>query len=113
MNIPQRRQVAIVCFSADRKNAETAIALRDGMNQAIPVPRVILYQVTIDPARVSPTGIYIRFGPGGDVIGNRGDEITGWQRINDIEVVELLAEENEHGELIAISPNLDSIQIAA
>lgn len=112
MNIPQRRQVAIVCFSADRKNAETAITLRDGMNQAIPVPRVILYQVTIDPARVSPTGTHIRLGVGNDSKG-QGDEITGWQRVDDLEIVELLAEETEHGELVDVSPDMNSTQIAA
>ena len=112
MDIPQRRQVAIVCFEADRKNAETAIAIRDGMNQAIPVPRVILYQVTIDPDRVSPTGAHLRFGTWSDGKG-AGDEITGWQLVSDLEIVELLAEENEHGELVAVSPDMNSTQIAA
>jgi hypothetical protein len=112
MDIPAHRQVAIVCFEADRKNAETAIAIRDGMNQAIPVPRVVLYQVTIDPSRISPTGSHIRFGVGNDDKG-RGDEITGWQRVDDLEIVEVLAIEDEHGELIAGAPAVHSTQIAA
>jgi len=111
MDIPARRQVAIVCFEADRKNAETAIAIRDGMNQAVPVPRVVLFQVTIDPQRVSTTGTYMRFGTWSDGHG-QGDEITGWQPLKDLEVVELLAEENELGELVPCSTQSIS-QIAA
>lgn len=44
------------------------------------------YQVTIDPEYVSPTGEYIRFGK------NDGDELLGWQRVDALTVVEVLAE---------------------
>lgn len=44
------------------------------------------YQVTIDPAMVSPSGDYIRFGS------HQGDEILGWQRVEGITVIETLAE---------------------
>lgn len=44
------------------------------------------YQVTIDPQRCSPSGEYIRFGQ------FVGDEITGWQRVSAMTVVEVLAE---------------------
>lgn len=44
------------------------------------------FQVTIDPAYVSPSGDYIRFGQ------NQGDEIMGWQRIAALTVIEVLAE---------------------
>lgn len=44
------------------------------------------YQVTIDPKMVSPSGDYIRFG------NNPGDELLGWQRVQGMTVVEVLAE---------------------
>jgi hypothetical protein len=45
------------------------------------------YAVTIDPTKVCNG--FIRFGE------NRGDEITGWQRINALTVVEILGEWDE------------------
>lgn len=44
------------------------------------------YTVTIDPAKRSPSGEYIRFGL------YKGDEINGWQRVAAMTVVEVLAE---------------------
>lgn len=44
------------------------------------------YQVTLDPATVSPGGGFIRFGL------NEGDEIHGWQRIDALTVCEILGE---------------------
>lgn len=44
------------------------------------------FQVTIDPAFVSKSGDYIRFGQ------TAGDEIMGWQRVKALTVVEVLAE---------------------
>jgi hypothetical protein len=44
------------------------------------------YQVTIDPSKVSPSGEFIRFGE------NQGDEITGWQRVKALTIVEVLGE---------------------
>ncbi len=42
------------------------------------------FQVTIDPAKISPSGEYIRLG------GNPGDEIVGWQKASAITVIEVL-----------------------
>ncbi|MDD4971853.1 MAG: hypothetical protein PHT07_20705 [Paludibacter sp.] len=44
------------------------------------------FQVTIDPAMVSPSGEYIRFGK------NQGDEIMGWQRVDALTILEVLGE---------------------
>lgn len=44
------------------------------------------YQVTIDPAMVSPGGDYIRMGS------HEGDEIHGWQRVDGLTVCEILGE---------------------
>lgn len=46
----------------------------------------MLFQVTIDPAKISPAGDYIRFGD------TPGDEITGWQRCSCMSVVEVLGD---------------------
>ncbi len=51
----------------------------------------MLFQVTIDPAKISPSGEYIRFG-------DAGDEITGWQRCSAMSVVEVLGEWEEGDE---------------
>lgn len=50
------------------------------------------YQVTIDPAHVSPSGKFIRFGL------TQGDEINGWQRIEALTVIEILTEWPETGD---------------
>jgi hypothetical protein len=42
------------------------------------------FQVTIDPAKVSSSGDFIRFG------NSPGDEITGWQKASSISVLEIL-----------------------
>ena len=44
------------------------------------------YQVTIDPKALSPTQEFIRMGE------VPGDEITGWQPVNEIVVEEVVAE---------------------
>ncbi len=44
------------------------------------------FQVTIDPSFVSKSGQFIRLGQ------NQGDEIVGWQRVEALTVVEVLAE---------------------
>lgn len=49
------------------------------------------YQVTIDPAMVSPGRDYIRFGA------HEADEIHGWQRIDGLTVCEVLGEYAEDG----------------
>ena len=50
------------------------------------------FQVTIDPACVSPSGQYIRFGH------NDGDEIQGWQRCEAMTLIEVLGYWGENGE---------------
>lgn len=82
---PSDKVVAIVAFERDLKNAEIMESLMH------PVPRVIQYQVTFDPERLSPSGDYIRFGGHGDGKG-AGDEITGWIHKDDIAVLEVIAE---------------------
>lgn len=79
------KQVAIVCFDQDLKNADLLNSLGH------PAPRIVCYQVTLDPARLSPEGEFIRFGMGGDGPG-AGDEITGWVALADLTVEEVLAE---------------------
>ena len=49
------------------------------------------YQVTLDPAMVSPGGDYIRLGQ------TEGDEIVGWQLISGLTVCEILGEYAEDG----------------
>lgn len=49
------------------------------------------YQVTLDPAMVSPGGEFIRLGA------SSGDEIHGWQRIDGLTICEILGEYREDG----------------
>ncbi len=49
------------------------------------------FQVTVDPAMVSPDGQFIRFGC------NEGDELIGWQRIDALTICEILGEYAEDG----------------
>jgi hypothetical protein len=53
------------------------------MHGATHVP---MFQAVIDPGHISPSGDLIRFGL------TQGDELTGWQRIDDLEVVEIIAQ---------------------
>jgi hypothetical protein len=48
-----------------------------------PMSHTVLYQVRIDPAKVSPSGEYIRFDHG-------TSEIHGWKRIDQITIFEIL-----------------------
>lgn len=79
------RQVVIVSFDQEMSNAKLLNDLGH------PAPRVICYAVTLDPARLSPNGQFIRFGQWGDGLG-QGDEITGWVPLDDISIEEVLAE---------------------
>jgi hypothetical protein len=45
----------------------------------------------LDPARVSPDGVFVRFGQWNDGRG-QGDEITGWLPLDELNVEEILAE---------------------
>ena len=66
----QEKIVAIVQFGPPSENSGT----RAGE----------YYQVTIDPHKVSPDGLFIRFG------NNPGDEINGWQRAEALTIVSVL-----------------------
>ena len=66
----EEKVFAIVCFG--RPTSTTGMRAAD------------YYQVTIDPNTTSPSGEYIRFGL------YHGDEITGWQRVDAMTIVELL-----------------------
>lgn len=78
-----QKQVAIVYFKAQRDECERFEKMRDA-GHPVPVPRLIHYQVTLDPNQISPSGKFIRFG-------EQGDEILGWQPIDSLEIVETLA----------------------
>lgn len=88
LDIPHKT-VAIVVFSRERRNAEQAKAL------GTMSPRLVHYQVTIDPDQITPSKKYIRFGA-------PADEIVGWQPVDAIEILEILAEE-KNGELITLA----------
>lgn len=79
------KQVAIVCFDRDLKNFDMLESLGH------PAPRIVHYQITLDPARLSSDGEFIRLGQGNDGQG-AGDEITGWVPLADLTVEEILAE---------------------
>lgn len=83
--IPSVKCVAIVSFEQDVRNA----ALFESLSH--PVPRVVQYAVTLDPERLSPSGEHIRLGQWGDGKG-AGDEITGWVRVEDIRLIERIAD---------------------
>jgi len=82
---PSKKVVAIVAFLQDMENAKILQSLDH------PSPRVVQYQVTIDPDRVSPSGDFVRFGQWNDQKG-QGDEITGWVKHDDLVLLEVIAE---------------------
>ena len=49
--------------------------------------RIVHYQVTIDPAKKSPSGQFMRFGT------YPMDEITGWQPLAGMVLVEILSQD--------------------
>ena len=57
----------------------------------------VIFQATLDPERVFKS--YIRFGFWGDNKG-QGDELTGWMRLEDWEVVDVLGDVLEDGKTI-------------
>jgi hypothetical protein len=85
-----KKQVAIVSFDQDLKNAKLLNDLGH------PSMRVVTYQVTLDPARLSPEGQFVRFGQYSDGLG-QGDEMTGWILLDDLTIEEVLAEEDSDG----------------
>lgn len=63
------------------------------------------YQVTIDPAFVSNSGEYIKFGV------HPGDEIQGWQRIEALTVVEVLEAEWQDDGRVKIIVGHDAVEM--
>lgn len=93
------KQVVIVSFDQDVSNAKMLNDLGH------PAPRVISYQVTLDPDRLSPNGDFIRFGQWSDD-GGAGDEITGWIHLDDLTVEEILAEW-DGTQFLAVEPSAE------
>lgn len=85
----KRPVVAIVCFRGQLEAAEK-----------IPGMRAIHYQVSIDPKSLSPSREFIRFGE------IHGDEIVGWIPVEEIVVLEVLAEYAEG----VVPPRIPSAQ---
>lgn len=98
MEYPSKKCVAIVCFERDLKNAE----ILDSLMQ--PYPRVVNYQVVLDPENVTNSGEYVRFG------GNVGDEITGWLHLDDVVVLEVMAEWSDATGDFQLIPKSDSLK---
>jgi len=63
------------------KPCDAIVAFTDEMNR--PMSHTVCYQVRIDPAKVSPSGEFIRFDHG-------TSEIHGWKRVDDITILEVL-----------------------
>ena len=59
-------------------------------------PRLVHYQVTIDPEKIETTKYMIRLGE------TRGDEITGWQPIDTLVVDLVLGELQDDGTVTPI-----------
>ena len=77
--LPDEKLVAIVKF-------------RDNMPS--PQNPAVLFQATIDPKKISPSGHMIRFGQ------TQGDEIVGWQRRELLQVVEVLGRLEHDGKTV-------------
>lgn len=93
--------VAIVVFKAEKETIKEMERFVSVTQQPMMIPRLVHYQVTVDAERISPTGDFIRFGISGDGKG-QGDEITGWQPIDSLEIVEVLAATDETNTLQAV-----------
>jgi hypothetical protein len=100
MEIPSLRFVAIVILQRESDNAEAA--RQYASMGPVAIPRVPYYQITIDPARLSPSKEFIRLGFWSDQQGN-GDELTGWFDLAEIEIIEVLARADENGELRSVT----------
>lgn len=85
--------VAIVNFKSERERLKLA-----------PGQRLLLYQVTLDPSRISPSGEHICLG------NTTGDQITGWQPLADLEVVEVLCQVTTDGAEAGQVPQLDCMR---
>jgi hypothetical protein len=75
--------VAIVVFTQQVEDIYVAEQAR-AAGAPVPIPRLVHYQVTLDPAQISPSGRLIR-------LGAAGDEILGWQPLDSMEIVEVVA----------------------
>lgn len=79
------------CYlSAQLPNEKLVVVLRFRDNMPVPQNPAVLFQATLDPAKISKSGHLIRFD-------SPGDEVIGWQYRDRIEVVEVLGKLNEDG----------------
>lgn len=65
------------------------------------------YQVTIDPAKASKGGEFIRFGD------YPGDEILGWQRIKAMTILEVIGEYKADGSFPPVTIGHDEVSFMA
>lgn len=66
----------------------------------------INFEVTIDPARALPGSDFVRFVRFGAWAGDKkghADELTGWMHLNDWEIVHVIGEVDESGN-VKVSP---------
>lgn len=66
----------------------TDAIIRFAPEAARPMCHQVLYQVRIDPAKLSPSGDYIRFDH--QVGAETVSEVHGWKAVDDIEIMEIL-----------------------
>ena len=66
--------------------------------EGFPVPQnpAVLFQVTLDSQKISPSGRLIRFG------NHQGDEVVGWQLRECLQVVEVIGRLAEDGKTVEI-----------
>ena len=83
--LPAGRLVCIVRFVASEA---------DPLGVGMPQRTCIHMQVTVDPAKCSAGGRFIRFGE------TQGDELMGWQRRDWLVVEEVLGELSEDGKTV-------------
>lgn len=95
------------CFlSAELPTTKTVVIckFRDDIGPVVPQNPAVLFQVTIDPSKVSPSKAFIRFGD------TAGDEVVGWQRRDYIQVIEVLGELTATG-IVVPTPQAQGLQV--
>lgn len=99
MKCPAKKTVCIVAFKHQILDAQMADEYR-ALGQPVPRIRIVHYQAVLDPNRLSATGEFIRFGHDQAIAGaGRGDDLAGWIRLDDLELIEVQAEADESGTL--------------
>lgn len=79
---------------APKQKVVALISCRNGIQH-----HALLFQVTLDPERVWPGEEFIRFGYWGDGKG-QADELTGWMRLSEWELVEVMGKVAEDGKTV-------------